>query len=230
MSEVNSDNLFLFTQKSGTICNLLLRCQCVEKDRGKTLVLQCPSSKIAELLWLTCDRLAVAADSLYERIQIFYQNARCYDFRVETILNRKKINLRMEDSCVSTREKDILMEAKASEYSAAAVRMRDNKVLEVNEGITSISPIPMSEWAGFNIELLWDKQPLDVIYDCLERDAFIKDHVYLAYRGTFDRQQGKIIRGSAGLFVSDIYMLNSYFGEPARVCICKDSIDLPPSA
>ncbi len=147
----------------------------------------------------------------------------------------------IEDSELLTKEKDILIEAIASDQSFAVVRLRDNCVIQAGQGILKISTAPAGLWPGHDITSLWvpqdvswadyqagvgERSPdLDRIYSLLEygpgnTGRQIRDIEYIAYRSR--QENGKIVRGDRAHFLADIYRLDDYFGEPCRLCMAKE--------
>lgn len=196
-----------------------------------------------------------AADRLWEIHQVIQRIARPYGWQkiqimggpliYDVVIQQQKHMQVLENSDMATRDKDILLEAIASDQSFAVVRLRDNSVIQAGQGILRYSTAPAGLWPGYDITPLWiphdigwadyqagwgERSPdLDKIYQLLEfgpgnTGRQIRDIEYVAYRG--QQENGKIVRGDRAQFVADIYRLDDYFGEPCRLCVAKESFVL----
>jgi len=202
------------------------------------IIIETPTPQEADRLWeMHRDIRRIATPYGWQKIEI-----RGLPLIFDVVIKQKYMENIIESSDLSTREKYLLIEAIASDRSFAVVRLRDNCVIQAGSGILKTSTAPAGLWPGYDITSLWVPQDiswadyqagigerstdLDRIYSLLEygpgnTGQQIQDIEYVAYRSK--QENGKIVRGDRAHFVSDIYRLNDYFGEPCRLCMAKES-------
>lgn len=207
-------------------------------QQGRLIVIETSTPEEADLLW--------EINSVIERIAQPYGwqkiEIKGSPLTYDVVIKRECIQM-IENSGLETKEKDILIQAIASDQSFAVVRLRDNCVIQAGQGILKHSTVPAGLWPGYDITPLWvpqnvswadyqagvgERSPdLDKIYSLLEyrpgnTGRYIRDIEYVAYRSA--QQNGKIVRGDRARFLSDIWRLDNYFGEPCRLCMAKESV------
>ncbi len=206
------------------------------------LIIETPTPEGADFLWELHEILKNVARPYGWNKIVLRGSPLEFNVQVKQPMSPNQSVKILEQSRLPTREKDLLIEAIASDHSFAVVRLRDNCVIQAGQGILKYSNVPAAQWTGFDITSLWVPQDvtwqeyrtgvgprsedLEKIYKILEFSVGNPGnrHLNVEYRAFRAAQQaGQITRGDEAWFCSDIYRLDDYFGEPCRLCIAKDS-------